>query len=171
MAKNKDSSKIKQQKMGKNIVLVLCVIALIAIMFAIYHSYRIYQPVEIYSLPLIETQTYSQSDGEMHDVKTNVSFAIDKDLKKKYDEDEFIQITEKTISTLDYDKLRQPDGTDYMKSEIYSNISEENPDVVNEDFKIYVSGYDLGLVNGYLPGLVQEETINDKLNKVSQYND
>lgn len=165
MGKNKKNNTKTSYKTVKITVFILILIATLAIIFALYRSINLYQPSKIFSLPLIETEVYS-SDGEIHDVKTNISFSIDNKLIKNYDEQEILNITTETISSLNYDELNEPYGTDYLKNSIYETIAEQKPDIVNENFNVYVSGYDLGLVNGYLPGLIHEDTFNDKLQQM-----
>lgn len=166
MGKRKNAGKKKNYNITKITILIIAIVAVLAVIFALYRNTSGESSVKIFSLPLIQTQTYSVNDGEMHDTKTNISFSVDKKLSKKYDEQEMLELTTQTISSLEYDELNQPYGTQYLKNEIYESICAQKPEIVNENFNVYVSGFDLGLVNGYLPGLIQEDTFDRKLQQI-----
>lgn len=166
MNKRKKVKNHKNHKITKIVILIIALIAVFAIAFAMLRNYETRSPIKIYSLPLIETQVYSVSDGQEHNVKMNISFSIDRHLSKKYNQEELLQITTQTISDLDYDELNKPNGTQYLKNAVYDSVSNQYPKIVNENFNVYVSGYDLGLVNGYLPGLIQEDTFGGKLQQM-----
>lgn len=152
----------KSNLVVKRIVTAIAVIGIFTAIYSIYQSDRYAYPTQICSLPLIQTQSYSSGDNAYHVVKTNVDFSVDSSLMKEYDEAQILEITTKTIEGCDYSKLNQPYGTEYLKEEIKQNIFALDPDIYNENFEVYISGYDLGLVNGYLPGLILDENVSSK---------
>ncbi len=153
--KVKKTKKSNEKKTANLIIILILLTGVLAILFAVYSNYNDGSPISIEKLPLIETPLYS-SDGTVHHFKTNVAFGIDKTLTNKYDKEEMLNITTSTIQRLDYDKLNTPTGTEYLKNEIKASVIAQNPEVVNENFDVYISGYDLGLINGYLPGLIED---------------
>ncbi len=160
--KNRSSSKI-----GRNLVLIVFLIGFSTLVYYVFNGYNFNTNVRLVSLPLLQTPVYSAETGEEHVVQTNISYIMDKKYYRNYNEQDAIDITTSTIQSLDYDRLNEPDGTEYLKKELQKNIALEYPNMVDENFGVYVSGYDLGLVNGFLPGLIEEDSIsNGKLEKM-----
>ncbi len=151
-AKNKNKSNDK--KVANMIILISLLAGIITIILTVYSNYINSSPIVIKKLPLIQSSLHS-SDGKEHTFQTNIAFGVDKTLTRKYDQDEMLNLTQATIDRLDYDLLNRPDGTDYLKNEIKASIVAQNPDLINENFSVYISGYDLGLINGFLPGLIE----------------
>lgn len=161
--KNKVDEKQKHNsKIVKNLLLIIFVFTVSLLLYRVYNVYVNGSKIVIESLPLVETQVQSSKDGEAHTIKTNVSFGIDKKLAKQYNESDMEKLVYETIASLDYDKLKEPDGIDYLKDSIEYNVLTQNPYIVNENFDIYISGYDLGLVNGYIPGMITDENSTGK---------
>ncbi len=156
--KKSNTKKTKNKRTANIIILSFLLAGIIATIVTVYSNYNNGSPIAIKKLPLIQSPVYS-SNGEVHDFKTNVAFGIDKTLTTKYDQDEMLSITQATIDRLDYDLLNAPDGTDYLKNEIKASVVAQNPDLVNENFDVYISGYDLGLINGFLPGLIEDAPV------------
>ncbi len=148
----------KYGKIVKRVLIFITVLGFSTLLYYVYNGYSNSSPVRIFDLPLIETGIYSSSTGEVKNIKTNISFAVDKSLAKNYDEQEVLNITTSVINELDYDEINTPEGTEYLKIKIQSAIIEQDPSIVNENFNVYVSGLDLGLTNGYLPGLIKEDS-------------
>lgn len=151
--------KAKTEKNGNNFLKTLIILivlgGLLAIVFASFREGQS-QEVKIYTLPLIKTINYSSNDGEMHEVATNVSFGIKNENAKEYDLSAMELATEQAISSVDYDTINSEDGLDYLKEEIKKNITTNVEGFSDADFNVYISGIDLGLINGYLPGLIDD---------------
>lgn len=159
----KKSEKKKMPKMARNTILIAFFIGFSALVYYFFTMNINSTEVKIMTLPLIETNVYSTDDGQKHSVKTNISYSMNNSNSKKYDEEKALEITKSTLQSLDYNKLREPSGTTYLKQELENNIAMSYPEMVDEDFNVYVSGYDLGLINGYLPGLIVQEKSSTKL--------
>ncbi len=153
----KKTGKKKSSNVNKVIIVIIFILGAIALIFTLFNQNYNMSPISICKLPLIDTVVYS-SDGEQHTFKTNVSFGIDKNLVNGYDEQEMYNLTKTTIESLDYDRLNAPDGTEYLKSSIRTVVIEQQPELVNENFDIYISGYDTGLINGFLPGMIEDSS-------------
>ncbi len=163
----KSAKKENSSKLGRNLVIIIFLIGFSTLVYYIFNGYNINTNIRLVTLPLLQTPVYSSSTGEEHIVQTNISYAMDKKYYRNYKEQDAIDITTSTIESLDYDRLNQPDGTEYLKSELQKNISQVYPEVVDMSFSVYISGYDLGLVNGFLPGLIEEDSIvSGKLEKM-----
>lgn len=156
MAKN---DKVKKENSGSNFLKILIILiilgGLIAIVFASFRQDQ-GQETKIYTLPLINTINYSSKDGQMHEIATNVSFGIKNEDADEYDVSAIELATEQAISSVDYDTINSPDGLDYVKEEIKNNIKNNVDGFSDADFNVYISGIDLGLINGYLPGLIDD---------------
>lgn len=165
MAKEEKQKK-KMPKLARNTILVSILAGVSILIYYFFTANNISGDVKIMTLPLVETTVSSTVDGQDHIVKTNISYSMSKESAKLYDEQIAMNVTESTLKGLDYERLKSPEGTEYLKNELKNTIAIEYPNMVTEDFEIYISGYDLGIIKGYLPGLIVQD--NSKSTKLSE---
>ncbi len=156
----KEKDKGKDNVLVKRIILIILIVGIATAIYSVYRTYKYSSPVAICKMPLLTTEMYSEEDDTSYNFSTNVAFGIDKSLTGKYDEKAVEAVTRQTISSLDYDKLCEPDGTEYLKANVYANVQAQFPELINENFDVYIYGYNDGKIGGYLPGLVEEDNVN-----------
>lgn len=159
-----NKSDVKKNNVVRNIIIIIALGGVVAIILANFRN-NLEPKMKLLTLPLITTENYSETDGEYHEVSMNVSFGSQTNTLKNLGTQELEKITTEAISKLSYDEMNKPDGLEYVKEEIKDYVIQKNSSLADEEFKVYISGVDFGLINGFLPGLVEENNAS-KTNEV-----
>lgn len=153
---SKNTQKKHNYKQTTKIIIIIVVISgIIGIIISLFRNDQ-QNDTQILTLPLIETDAYSQEDGQYHDVKINISFSTDNKLLEEYNIQQVQDITTEAISDMNYDDMLQLSGLDDIKSQITDYLVVNDENLESSDFTVYIHGIDLGLSSGYVDGLVDD---------------